>query len=509
MSYELVVWLEIHLKIKSPNKLFCKCENTQKFDTILPNTNICPVCSAQPWALPVLNEEPLWQSIKLWKALNCTVNKNSTFDRKSYFYPDQPSGYQITQLYHPTNTNGQVSFFVDKEYSKPRTVGIRDAHIETDTWKTIHLEWQALLDFNRAGTPLVEIVTEPDFRSSEEVVEFLKELQRIVRYNDISDADLEKWQMRVDVNISVRPEWVEEFGTRVELKNINSFGAIRRAIANEYQRQTEALQNWEQLSQDTRRRDDLNWESFVMRSKENTLDYRYFPEPDLPLLQISDEMFAKLEKVKIEKPFEIIKKMKTDWNFHKEYINTIIWDKKVLDYFFELAWNKKENLGNTNNASFGKKVPKAEDLKNTKSDVFPPKLVAKRISGQISFWMKENYKTIEELPFDKQQFIDFLYIANQNKIQSNQLKIVMDEMLQTWKNAKDIISEKWFNTDNIDNSELEKIASNILEENKSIVEQYKWWKVSTIWFFVWQMMKKTQWKANPQTAKTIFEKLLG
>ena len=222
---------------------------------LLPNTNICPVCTGQPGALPTLSEEVLEKALILGKALKCKINEISTFDRKSYFYPDLPMGYQITQLYHPTNTQGQVSFFLDN-YTDERTVHIQDAHMENDTGKMIHDGGQALLDFNRAGTPLVEIVTLPDFRSSEEVVEFLKELQRIVRYNNIADADLEKGQMRVDVNISIRKSEKDPLNPRVEAKNINSFGMIKRAIEHEQKRQEKIYEEGKTFTQQTRGRDD-------------------------------------------------------------------------------------------------------------------------------------------------------------------------------------------------------------------------------------------------------------
>jgi len=218
----LTIWLEIHIKLNSENKMFCQCKNEQNFDTLEPNTNICPVCTGQPGALPTLSEDVLLLALKLGKALNCKINKESQFDRKSYFYPDLPMGYQITQLYKPTNTDGEVSFFVNN-YEEEKKIRILDAHMENDTAKMIHEWWQSLIDFNRAGTPLIEIVTWPDFSNDDEIVEFLKELQRIVRYNNISNADMEKWQMRVDVNISIRKNESDPLWTRVELKNINSF----------------------------------------------------------------------------------------------------------------------------------------------------------------------------------------------------------------------------------------------------------------------------------------------
>ena len=330
----LTIGLEIHIKLKSINKMFCQCKNQQNFDDLLPNTNICPVCTGQPGALPTLSEEVLEKALMLGKALKCKINEISTFDRKSYFYPDLPMGYQITQLYHPTNTQGQVSFFLDN-YTNERTVHIQDAHMENDTGKMIHDGGQALLDFNRAGTPLVEIVTLPDFRSAEQVVEFLKELQRIVRYNDIADADLEKGQMRVDVNISLRKSETDPFGTRAEIKNINSFGMIKRAIEHEQARQEKLYEAGETFSQQTRGRDDTKGESYLMRSKEDALDYRYFPEPDLPPLKIDDIRRTRLKEQAITIPHNIIKQF-NNYGFNKEYINGLISDKAILDYFLKV-----------------------------------------------------------------------------------------------------------------------------------------------------------------------------
>lgn len=501
----LTIWLEIHIKLKSINKIFCQCKNEQNFDSLQANTNICPVCTAQPGALPTLSEEVLWKALLLWKALNCEINNPSQFDRKSYFYPDLPMGYQITQLYKPTNVKGKVSFFVDNEYSKERTIHIQDAHMESDTGKMIHNWWEALLDFNRAGTPLVEIVTLPDFTSADEVVEFLKELQRIVRYNNIADADLEKWQMRCDVNISVREKESDPYGTRVEVKNMNSFAAIKRAIQYEYERQSDLYNKWEKFEQQTRGRDDTKWVSYLMRSKEDALDYRYFPEPDLPPLVLNNETLKQLDNETLEIPYQIIKKFKEFW-FHKEYINAIISDKETLDYFLSILssfgkvkWNEIPQGGR------GGQRP--EDLKN--DELIQAKLIAKRISWPLSARTKENYKSINELNFSKNQFQEFIKIAQEWKILDNQLKIVMDEMLTNGKNPNGIIKEKWFDVPAIDNNELENIVKLVLEESPDIVQQYKWWKTTTLWFFVWQVMKKTWWKSDPKIIWEMISKILA
>ncbi len=475
--YKITIGLEIHLKLKTETKMFCKCKNEQNFDSLLPNTNICPVCTAQPGALPVLTYDCVWKSLLLGKALNCKINKESFFDRKNYFYPDLPMGYQITQLHKPVNVDWEVKFYLDN-YEKETKVGILDAHMECDTAKMIHTDGESLLDFNRAVTPLIEVVTGPDFHTDSEVVEFLKELQRIAKYNDISDADLEKGQMRVDVNISISKD--ENLWTRVELKNINSFGMIKRAINHEYKRQVEILEAGDILEMQTRWRDDMKWESYLMRSKETALDYRYFPEPDMPVLKLDDEILEKLENKELVIPHNIIKKFKEEYWFHKEYINSLISEKEVLEYFFECV-----------------------------EDWIDPKTVAKWISGQINAYMKENFVGINELKFDRKSFVEFLKIADEGKIIDNQMKLVMEEMINTGKNAEKIIKEKWFDSPAVDSWELENIVKTVLDENPAIVQQFKDGKESVIWFFVWQAMKKTQGKANPNEIKTVILKIIN
>ena len=252
----ITIGLEIHLKLSSESKIFCRCKNDQTLEHNQPNTNICPVCTWQPGALPQLSAEVVEKGLLLGKALNCRFNTCSRFDRKSYFYPDLPMGYQITQLYSPINVDGKVAFFLNN-YEQEKKVWITDAHLECDTAKSLHQGGAMLLDFNRAGTPLIEIVTGPDFTSAEEAVEFAKEIQRIAKRNQLSDADMEKGQMRVDVNISIRKEKTDPLGTRVELKNINSFSAIKRAIDSEVIRQLACRESGETIQQQTRRRDDL------------------------------------------------------------------------------------------------------------------------------------------------------------------------------------------------------------------------------------------------------------
>jgi len=354
--------------------------------------------------------------------------------------------------------------------------------MEIDTAKMIHSQGIAMLDFNRSGTPLVEVVTGPDFTSADEAVEFLKELQRIVRYNNIADADMEKWQMRVDVNISIKKPENTKLWTRVEIKNVNSFGAVKRAIENEYARQVTMVEAGETFTQQTRSRNDQKGESHMMRSKEDALDYRYFPEPDLPPLVLDDKELATLNSIPLEIPYIITKKFKEEYWFNKEYINTLINDKTTLDYFLELC---------------------------TDDSLLRPKDIAKRIAWPISAYMKENFVDINHLPVNQNQIKDFLTIASSGDILENQLKVVMDEMISTWKDAETIIQEKWFKSEKMDDAWLEIIVDKVLDANPAIVEQYKWWKTTVLWFFVWQVMKETWGKANPKVIQDIVTKKLS
>ncbi len=469
--YECIIGLEIHIKLNSKNKLFCKCKNEQEFDNLEPNTHICPVCTWQPWALPVLNEEPFQKAVLLWHILNCRVNNTSAFDRKSYFYPDLPMWYQITQLDRPTNQEGFVQFYTDN-YETENKIRIQRAHIESDAGKTIHQWWWAIVDYNRSGTPLIEIVTYPDFFDSEQAVQFLKELQRLVRFNNIWYADLEKWQMRCDVNISVRQKWSDELWTKVEIKNMNSFSAIKRAINNEFERQVEILENWWNLDQETRGWNDDSLSSYTMRSKEDSLDYRYFPEPDLLPLQVSDEYIGQIKQDKIESTFDKIKKYKEKYWFNKEYINWLI-QSKDINFFFE-------------------------DIISKWAD---PKLAANWLVTEVLWFMNEDIPYIDDFKFSKNQFFQFIKMIQEGKLMQSHGKQVLKEMISTWKDPNDIVNEKWLIP--MDSSELEKFVDEVIQENTTVVDDVKNWQQKAIWFLVWQVMKKSWWKADPKQVNSI------
>ena len=479
MEYVITVGLEIHLKLSSQTKIFCPCKNDQSLEDNRPNTHICPTCTGQPGALPRLSRQVVQKALFLWKAMNCQFNIRSSFDRKNYFYPDLPMGYQITQFYTPINVKGQVSFFLEG-FEKELKVWITEAHLECDTAKSFHQGGQMLLDFNRAGTPLIEIVTWPDFDSAEAAVEFAKEIQRIAKRNDISDADMEKGQMRVDVNVSIRSSVDDPFGTRVELKNINSFSAIKRAIDAEVARQIQLKKAGETLIQETRRRDDLKGLSFAMRSKEDALDYRYFPEPDLPDLVLDQELLDQAEQAQLLIPSEKIRKMKSEYWFHKEFINALIGDLKVLNFFEEMV-----ALG------------------------YDPKMVAKWIAGPISAYMTANFVAIDGLKVNKEQLISFFSLVKKGSLIDNQLKLVMEEMLQNGGDPEEIVKEKGFDAPAFDEDELKTIIQSVLDANESVVDQYRSGKTSVIGFLVGQTMKQTQGKANPKELQVLIAKMLS
>ena len=468
-DFELVIGLEVHIKLNSDTKLFCQCKNEQEFENLAPNSNICPFCSAQPGWLPVISQQAVDKAILLWHALGCQVNSKSIFDRKSYFYPDSPSGYQITQNTLPLNTNWKVEFWINN-FEEKKSVTIQQAHVECDAWKMIH-EWgKAYIDFNRTGSPLVEIVTNPDFRSADEVAEFLKELQRLVRANDVWDADLEKWQMRADVNISIRPKWSAGFWTKVETKNMNSFSAIKRAIEYEYSRQVQAQLDGEKINQETRGWNDEQGYSYTMRSKENALDYRYFPDPDLPPLLVDQAHIDEIKK-NLKKPWaQKIEEFKNFW-FNKEYINALLWP---LGSWFDEAIQKE----------------------------FDPGLSAKWLVGSLARYLNE-WQTLDDFKFSKWQFFDLLDMIRNWAVNDSQAKTIVQIMQETWSDPEKIAEQKWFQP--VDENEILAWIDQVIAQNPKAAEDVKNWEMKSIWFLIGQLQKISGWKADPRKAKEMIE----
>jgi len=475
-KYELVMWLETHVRLKSKTKMFCWCKNAVALAKT-PNENTCPICMWFPWMLPVLNEEVVNLAVKAINAMKWKTNLVSIFDRKSYFYPDSPSAYQITQLFQPIMEWWEVTTFVEWEL---KTFKIERMHLENDAWKLSHSETKSLCDYNRAWSPLMEIVTTPTFRDKTEVQEYLKELQKILRWCGASDADMEKWQLRCDVNISIRPFWQEEFGTRVEYKNLNSFSAIWRCIDYEYRRQVKILESGWTLDQETRWWDDAKWIGTPQRSKEDAMDYRYFPEPDLPPLVLTKEYVS--DRAIDSLPLDRRLKYLNEYKLTEDDARILSLNRDISDYYEEL-------------------VKLTNDPKKSCSYITTVLLAIFKESDQ------EDIK-FSELKFDIKELWELINLVNKSEISSTNAKIVVEELFKEWWESNEIIDKLWLRQTN-DMWALEKIVDNVIKDNPKQVEEYKAWNERLFWFFVWQSMKASKWQGNPKVFNEILKKKLS
>ena len=471
-KYEKVIGLEIHVRIKSKTKMFCSCKNAIELASE-PNENVCPICMWFPGMLPELNKEVVRLGLIWGMAMNCEVNKVSRFDRKTYFYPDNPNSYQITQMYEPIVGKWKVKVLV---WDELKEFSIHHMHLENDAWKLIHAGGKTLCDYNRAGSPLMEIVTDPVFHEKEEVMEFLKELQKIFRACWVSDADMEKWQLRCDVNLSVNLKWAKEFWTRTETKNVNSFSAIGRVIDHEFKRQVKILESGWQVEQETRWWNDDTWTSTTQRSKEDAMDYRYFPEPDLLPIELDDEFIeearAQIPELPIEKRLRYLKDYKLAWDDAR----LLTTDRELSEYFDELV-----------------------KLTND------PKKSCSYITTVLLALMKEDddVNKMSDLRFDIKELARVIELVNNDELSSTNSKQVVEELFKNWWKADIIVDENNLRQKN-DTEEMEKIVDEVLKNNSSQVEEYKSWKENLFWFFVGQCMKASKWQWNPK----IFNKLL-
>lgn len=469
--YEYIIWLEIHVKLATKHKIFCMCENSQDFDNSTPNSHICPTCTAQPGALPIINPECIQTAIRLWHIFHSELNRNFARDRKSYFYPDSPAGFQITQFREPIIQWWALTFYSDN-FQKEHTIAIHEAHLENDTAKTITIDGTTFIDFNRSGGPLIEVVTKPEFKRDDEVVEFLKELQRVVRLNSIWYGDLEKGQMRVDVNISVRKQGEEKLGTRVEVKNINSFASIRKAIEYEFERHQKILKDWGIIDQETRGRDDSTNQTYSLRSKENAHDYRYMPENDLP----------KIDPASIDRD---------QWEIY------ISWYKRISQ-LKSFGFQKEYIYGLMNNELFYSWFDKAI------AKWIDPKMTAKWILGPIANVYNIGWE--DNINISEEDFQTFLRKISQEKVPDTIAKQIMEELLKgrSIEDSFTAFASQWG-----DEVDLNQIITHVLISNPSIVEQYKWGKKTVIMFLLGQVMKATWGRLDPTTIKSELEKMLG
>ncbi|MBI5414749.1 Asp-tRNA(Asn)/Glu-tRNA(Gln) amidotransferase subunit GatB [Candidatus Peregrinibacteria bacterium] len=472
-AYESVMGLEIHARIKTKTKMFCGCSNdTWKAE---PNEHICDVCAGFPGSLPVLNKEALHKGVLTALAMGCTIPKSSKFDRKSYFYPDLPSGYQISQYDEPIAVNGTVTIFVEGEKKKFRFHRI---HLENDAGKLTHENGMTLVDLNRAGSPLMEMVTEPDFRTPKEVSSFLKEVQRILRTLGTSDADMEKGMMRCDVNVSVRKKGAEKLGTKVEVKNMNSFRNIEKALEYEIDRQIELVEKGEKIVQETRGWDDAKEITLSQRNKEEAMDYRYFPEPDIPPLTFEEKYISKLKKEVPELPSQKMERYLSEYEISLNDGETLVNDLEVSNFFETVA----KISGN-------------------------PKKTANWMISEVLAVLNESGKSLAELPFSAEDLGKLIGMIESGKISGKIAKEIFVEMKEKGGDPEKIVTSKGMSQIS-DEKKLEKICQEVLAENPKLVEEYEGGKDKLFGSFIGQVMKRTGGKANPEMVNAVMKKLL-
>lgn len=474
-EYETVIGLEVHVELATKTKIFCGCSTA--FGAA-PNTHTCPVCTGMPGSLPVLNKKVVELAMSVGLAANCAINQFCKFDRKNYFYPDNPQNYQISQLYLPICHDGFIAIDTPAGEKKIR---IHEIHMEEDAGKLIHDEWDdcSLVDYNRSGVPLIEIVSEPDMRSAEEVIAYLERLRLLVQYLGASDCKLQEGSMRADVNLSVREKGSEKFGTRTEMKNLNSFKAIARAIEGERARQIELLEEGKSVTQETRRWDDNKEYSYAMRSKEDAKDYRYFPDPDLPPVVISDEW---LETVRTSLPeLQPAKRKRYQEEYGlSEYDSRIITDSKKMADIFEKT-----------TALCGK-----------------PKKAANWMIGEVSRLLKERGLEPEKLTFSPGHLAELIELTEAGSINTNTAKEVFEKVFD-----EDIAPKPYVEAHGLmmvnDDGALENAVEAVLAANPKTVEEYKSGKTKVIGFLVGQVMKEMKGKANPGKVNEMIAKKLS
>lgn len=475
LDYEVVIGLEVHVELLTKSKIFCSCPAT--FGEA-PNTNVCPVCLGFPGVLPVLNKKALEYAVISALALNCKVNSYSKFDRKNYFYPDLPKAYQISQYDLPIASGGYLELDFN---GKNKKVGITRVHLEEDAGKLIHSEdgLYSLVDYNRTGVPLVEIVSEPDLRSADEARLFLENLKKILQYTEVSDCKMEEGSLRCDANISIRPQGDLELGVKSELKNMNSFKGVQKGLEHEIQRQAQMLDKGEKLIQETRRWDENQNTTLPMRSKEEAHDYRYFPDPDLVPVKIDSKWIGRLQKSLPEMPLHKKERYINQYNL-PEYDAEVLTSSKALADFFERCV---------------KEYPQ-------------PKVVSNWVMGELSMHMKNEGKDFsDDLWITPSHLAELLKILDQGRISGKMAKEIFAEMFASEKRATEIIEDKGLEQIS-DEKKLEKIITEIIEDNPGPVKDFKEGKKKALGFLVGQVMKKTKGKANPQVVNKIFNNKL-
>ena len=476
MQFEPVIGLEVHAQLKTETKIFCSC-STRFGDS--PNANTCPVCTGMPGVLPVLNKKVVTFAIRCGIATNCKISKKSRFDRKNYFYPDLPKGYQISQYAFPIAEYGFI--LIETKDNKEKKIGITRIHMEEDAGKLIHDSSQSIsmVDLNRAGTPLVEIVSEPDIRTPKEAGAYLRKLHLILKYIDVCDGNMEQGSFRCDANISLRKFGKEKFGTRTELKNLNSFKNVEKAIAYEIQRQTYVLEKGEKVIQETRLWNPEKNLTSSMRNKEEAHDYRYFPDPDLVPLIVDDKWINKIKKNIPELPDKKQKRFIKEYLIPDYDVNILTSSRELADYFEETA----------------------KDLNNKKQ-------VSNWIMGNILGLIKEKGVSISDSPVSSKALASLLKLIEDGKINSKGGKAVFDEMILSDKSPEQIVKEKGLEQVS-DQTEIKNIVLNIIDSNPKELQAYQNGKTKLFSFFMGQIMREAKNKADPKIVAQLLKKYLA
>ncbi len=477
-KYEAVIGLEVHVQLGTRTKIFCSCPN--EFGSA-PNTNVCPVCLGMPGALPVLNREAVELAMEGALALNCEVRNTSIFARKNYFYPDLPKGYQISQYDRPIAEGGWVDIEVNGEKKR---IGVTRVHMEDDAGKSSHegyrdSELYSYVDLNRTGSPLIEIVSEPDMRSSDEAYAYLTELKQALQYTGVSSCDMEKGHLRCDGNVSVRLEGAKEFGTKVEIKNVNSFRFLKEALDYEIERQIKLIEGGGKVTQETRLYNPDLGETIGMRSKEQAHDYRYFPEPDLVPLKISGEWLDKVKSRMGELPADKRRRYVESYGL-PEYDAQVLTAEKPMALYFE----------------------KTAEVSGS------PKQAANWVMGELAGLLKAEGKTVEDCPVPAERLGELVGMVAKGELTGKLAKDVLPKMWQTG-DAPSVIVEREGLKAISDTGAIEKIVEEVIANNPKQVEQYKSGKTTLVQFFIGQVMKATKGQADPAVAKEIVESKLA
>ncbi len=473
-QYETVIGLEVHVELATKTKIFCGC-STEFGGT--PNTHTCPVCTGMPGSLPVLNKQVVEYALAVGLATNCKIHQYCKFDRKNYFYPDNPQNYQISQLYLPICHDGWVEI---ETAAGKKKIGIHEIHMEEDAGKLVHDEWEdcSLVDYNRSGVPLIEIVSEPDMRSADEVIAYLEKLRLIIQYLGASDCKLQEGSMRADVNLSVREVGAKEFGTRTEMKNLNSFKAIARAIEGERTRQIELLEDGRKVIQETRRWDDNKEASHAMRSKEDAQDYRYFPDPDLVPIRISDEWIARVKERQPELRSEKLARYQSEYQLPQYDAEILTGSKHLADIFEETV-----NLCRK------------------------PKEVSNWLMTDAMRLLKEHGKEPEDLSFSPENLAKLIRLVEENVINRTVARGVFEAVFAENVDPEKYVEEKGLRVVS-DEGALRRVVEEILEKNPQSVADYKAGKQKAMGFVVGQTMRAMKGKADPAVVNELVKELL-